>query len=77
MRHYRKRNAVFDAFFDMRKIKRLCDFRGLTFIHHMHILPGDKIVRILGVTDNTLSYHRVTITDAPNQAKDSCRVGII
>ncbi|KAI8884921.1 hypothetical protein K501DRAFT_181170 [Backusella circina FSU 941] len=46
------KDAVFNAFFDISKINKLCDAHGLNFIHHLHILPGAKTVRIIGALRN-------------------------
>ncbi|KAI8878914.1 hypothetical protein K501DRAFT_277052 [Backusella circina FSU 941] len=43
----------------------LCDSHGLNFIHHLHILPGAKTVRIIGALKKTSVYQRVTIIGSP------------
>ncbi|KAI8881345.1 hypothetical protein K501DRAFT_155343, partial [Backusella circina FSU 941] len=59
------KDAVFNAFFDISKINKLCDAHGLNFIHHLHILPGAKTVRIIGALKKSSAYQRVTIIGGP------------
>ncbi|KAI8881870.1 hypothetical protein K501DRAFT_316547 [Backusella circina FSU 941] len=63
------KDAIFDAFFDISKISKLCDSHDLNFIHHFHILPSAKTVRIIGALKKPSAYQRVIIIGGP-KAKD-------
>ncbi|KAI9481005.1 MAG: hypothetical protein EXX96DRAFT_649552 [Benjaminiella poitrasii] len=55
------KDALFNAFFDLKKITEVCMENGLKFAHNVYILPGAKTVRILSNLQKTTSAERCTI----------------
>ncbi|KAI8646351.1 hypothetical protein BD408DRAFT_410081 [Parasitella parasitica] len=41
-----KKDAVFNSFFNIEKLKNVTSSYGIEFVHRIHILPGSKTVRL-------------------------------
>ncbi|KAI8352865.1 hypothetical protein EDC96DRAFT_426925, partial [Choanephora cucurbitarum] len=61
------KDAVFNAFFRINRIQRLCRNRKLIFAHHIHLLPGGKYVRILGIKENAPMKQTADVTGQKRQ----------
>ncbi|KAI8380053.1 hypothetical protein BD560DRAFT_444750 [Blakeslea trispora] len=61
------KDAVFNAFFKIDRIQQLCRRRKLFFAHHLHLLPGGKYVRILGIKEKAPMKQTADVTGQKRQ----------
>ncbi|KAI8375369.1 hypothetical protein EDC96DRAFT_605358 [Choanephora cucurbitarum] len=61
------KDAVLNVFFRINRIQQLCRNRKLIFAHHLHLLPGGKYVRILGIKENSPMKQTADVTGQKRQ----------
>ncbi|KAI8376874.1 hypothetical protein BD560DRAFT_488510, partial [Blakeslea trispora] len=70
LKYINHKDAVFNAFFKIDRIQQLCRRRKLVFAHRLHLLPGGKYVRILGIKEKAPMKQTADVTGQKHILKE-------